>query len=129
VNVTATFAFGTPNTFLGAPDQLTQVATKHLSAGSYAVSATVNLDELGNFGGDIIDDLACELHSDATVIGGAIDRRVLPNLDKITASLSMNGGAQVPPGGGDVSLWCRAQSGIGYINTAQMMILSIGGFT
>jgi Collagen triple helix repeat (20 copies) len=127
-SVTATFAFGTPNTFLGAPDQLTQVASKHLDGGSYAVVASVSLDELGNFGGDIIDDLACELHNGNGFIGGATDRRVLPNLDKITASLSINGGAQVPAGGGDISLWCRAQSGIGYVNNAQMMILKIGGF-
>ena len=54
---------------------------------------------------------------------------MLPDLDKITASLSINGGAQVPAGGGDVSLWCRSQLGIGYVNSAQVMILRIGGFT
>ncbi len=126
--VTATFAFGTPNTFLGAPDQLTEVASKHLDGGSYAVTATVTLDETGNFGGDLIDDLECELHNGNGFIGGTTDRRVLPNLDKITASLSINGGAQVPATGGDISVWCRAQSGIGYVNNAQIMILKIAGF-
>jgi hypothetical protein len=127
-SVTATFAFGAPNTFLGAPDQLTEVASKHVDGGSYAAVASVSLDEQGNFGGDIIDDLECELHNGDSFIGGATDRRVLPNLDKIIASLSINGGAQVPAGGGDISLWCRAQSGIGYVDGAQVMILKIGGF-
>ena len=42
-------------------------------------------------------------------------------------ALSMNGGAQVPDGGGDVSLWCREQDG-GSLDGAQIMILKIAGF-
>jgi len=109
-------------------DALIQVTTKHLDAGSYALLATVNISEQGNFGGDLIDDLECELHNGTGFIGSATDRRVLPDLDAIKASLTINGGAQVPPGGGDVSLWCRAQSGIGRVDDAQVMILKIAGF-
>ena len=127
--VTASFAFGTPDMNLGGPDQLTEVTSKHLDAGSYALTASVSLDESGVFGGDRILDLGCELHNGDAFIGAATDRRVLPDLDKVTASLSINGGAQVPAGGGDVSLWCRSQLGIGFVNSAQVMILRIGGFT
>jgi hypothetical protein len=56
-------------------------------------------------------------------------------------SLSMNGGAQVPRGGGHIVLWCRYQGGPGPadntnprpepggpIAAGQIMIMKVGGF-
>ncbi|MFT3854091.1 MAG: hypothetical protein QM733_15315 [Ilumatobacteraceae bacterium] len=43
-------------------------------------------------------------------------------------SLSMNGGLQVPAGGADLGLWCRAQDGLGTVDDAQVMITHVGGF-
>ena len=106
------------------------MASKHLDAGSYAIVATANIEALGKFaGGDAIWDDECELHSGAGVIGGATDRRVVPTLDEVKISLSMNGGAQIAAGGGDVSLWCRSQGGgsVG-VTDAQMMVTRIAGF-
>jgi hypothetical protein len=42
----------------------------------------------------------------------------------------MNGGAQVPAGGGDVSLWCSSQFGSNErVEYAQMMLVQVGGFS
>ena len=41
----------------------------------------------------------------------------------------MSGGAQIPDGGGDVSLWCSSQIGTGGVEFSQIMILKIGGFS
>jgi hypothetical protein len=43
-------------------------------------------------------------------------------------SLSMNGGAQVPAGGGEVSMWCHGQAASAVAH-AQMMMLQVGGFS
>ena len=40
----------------------------------------------------------------------------------------MNGGAVAPSGGGEVSLWCNAQSS-GKVSHAQIMALKIGAFS
>jgi hypothetical protein len=39
----------------------------------------------------------------------------------------MNGGATIPSGGGDISVWCRWQGG-GAIGDAQIMIIRTDGF-
>jgi Collagen triple helix repeat (20 copies) len=126
-----TVGFATGQAFsLQAPDTLVQVASKHLDAGSYSIVATANLDAAGKFAGsDAIWDSECELHSGTGIIGGATDRRFIPTLDSAKISLSMNGGAQIAAGGGDVSLWCRSQGGgsVG-VTDAQMMITRIAGF-
>ena len=127
--LTVTFATGqAPN--LQAPDTLVQVASRHLDAGSYSIVATANIFASGKFaGGDAIWDSECELHSGTGIIGGATDRRVIPTLDFAKISLSMNGGAQIAAGGGDVSLWCRSQGGGSVeVTDAQMMITKIAGF-
>ena len=45
----------------------------------------------------------------------------------------MNGGALVPAGGGEVSLWCNSQIGGGSegegVEYAQMMMIQVGGFS
>ncbi len=105
-----------------------QVASKHLAAGSYVVYATANLTSSFPFGGhDLIQDTVCELHNGAGFIGGATDRRMTPSDQSTSMSLSLNGGAQVPDAGGDVSLWCREQDG-GALEDAQIMILKVAGF-
>jgi len=46
----------------------------------------------------------------------------------------MNGGAQVPAGGGEVSLWCQAQ-GLDnlqfseFVSGSQMMMIRLDGFS
>jgi len=72
---------------------------------------------------------ACELRSGTSYVGGATDRRVIPISDTVKVSLSMNGGAQVPPGGGEVSLWCQSQNVDFFVDYAQMMMLQVGGFS
>jgi hypothetical protein len=75
-------------------------------------------------------DLVCELRNGAAVIGGASDRRVLPPLDFARRSLAMNGGAFIPSGTAEVSLWCNAQSGPAEdVDGAQIMFLQVGGFS
>jgi hypothetical protein len=123
---TATFAIG--NAGLPEDTTLTEVASKTLPAGSWAVIATADIRPgPGNFGGDRVLSSHCELHSGAGFIGGTTDRRVLPADDNVDVSLSINGGAQVPTGGGEVSLWCSAQ--LGGFGSGQIMLLQIGGFS
>jgi hypothetical protein len=84
--------------------------------------------------------LVCELRNGSGFIGGATDRREFPPDDstaftvsdskQLIRSLSMNGGAQVPPGGGEVSLWCRTQGNTDEaVIYSQMMMVQIGGFS
>jgi hypothetical protein len=106
---------------------LTPVLSKNLPEGDWAIVATARVRPgPGNFGGDRVLSSQCELRSGASVIGGTADRRVVPDLDSVDASLSMNGGTHLGAGGGQVSLWCRAQ--LGANGDAQMMIMRVGGF-
>lgn len=107
-----------------------KVLSKTLPAGSWAIVATANTTAgQGIFsGGDHIFDASCELRNGATPIGGATDRRFVPEDDKVKRSLSMNGGAQVPAGGGEVSLWCKSQID-DRVDYAQMMMMQVDGFS
>ena len=107
---TATFA-GQGNVGLGT-DVFTKVTSKSLPAGSYAIAATANVQiQLGGAGTDQLDT-ACELRNPSgAFIGGGRDRRSYPSDQTTTVSLSMNGGATVPAGGGEVGLYCRFQGG------------------
>lgn len=105
------------------------VLSKRLPAGSWAIVATANTTVgQGNFGGDRIADAHCELRNGASVIGGATDRRFLPADDKVKRSMTTNGGAQVPARGGEVSMWCESQLD-DYVDSAQMMLMQVGGFS
>lgn len=106
-----------------------EVASKNLPEGSWAIVATANLEVIGPFTGDFVRDTSCELRSGTSYIGGATDRRVIPGNDTVKVSLSMNGGAQVPPGGGEVSLWCQSQNVNFFVDYGQMMMLQVGGFS
>lgn len=125
-STTATFA--APPGAVAISDAFTKIVGRNLPAGSYAVIATANIRSFFPFAGDQIRDTACELRNGAGFIGGATDRRVIPNGDNVRVSLSMNGGAQVPGGGGEVSLWCRYQGGNAEFVYGQMMIIRLDGF-
>jgi hypothetical protein len=109
-----------------------KVTSRSLPAGSYAIAATANVQITvgGSSGDNSQSDTACELRNTSGAgIGGARDRRVYPHQQITTVSLSMNGGVQVPAGGGEVGLYCRIQSTfLGQVADGQMMILKLDGF-
>jgi hypothetical protein len=129
---TATFAGPPDRVFLDSGGSLTQVASKSLPPGSYAVVATANTTI--NNAGDILRDVVCELRASLSTggsafIGGATDRRLTPDNQQTKATLSMNGGAQIGAGGGSVQLWCRVQPTITVtVDYAQIMIIRLDGF-
>ena len=53
---------------------------------------------------------------------------MIPDEDSVNRNLSWTGGAQVPGGGGEVSIWCSSQSGSDIANGGHMMIVRLGGF-
>jgi hypothetical protein len=122
---TATFS-GQGSVTIG--DQFTRVTGKTLSPGSWAVVATANIASGTAFGGDMTRDAVCELRSQGNFIGGATDRRTIPSGQAGTISLSMNGGTQMPAGGGDISVACRWQGG-GVIGDAQITAIKLDGFS
>jgi hypothetical protein len=107
----------------------TKVAAKTLPAGSYAIAATVNMHSHFPFMNDVVQETVCDLRNGGGFIGGATDRRVVKEDDNIKVSLSMNGGAQVPAGGGEVSMWCLARGVSGDADYGQMMIIRLDGFS
>ena len=122
---TVKFAFA-ENVQVG--EAMTPVLTHNLPAGNWALIGTVNTRAgQGNFGGDRVSDLGCELRNGSGVIGHAVDRRFIPEDDTVKRSLTLNGGAAVPAGGGTVSLWCHTQLD-DYVNHAQIMLLQVGSF-
>jgi hypothetical protein len=125
---TATFA-GSGTVTLD--ESFTKIAGKNLPAGSWAIVATANMSH-ANFVAcsNCVRTAACELRApNGGFIGGATDRRGIPGGDHVERSLSMNGGAQVPAGGGEVSLWCNSQTGSSeFVTNSQMMIIRLDGF-
>ena len=127
---TVGFALGA-SVLMPTPNTEYEVNSRHLDEGTYALIATANLHDYGRFAGDdAIADSECELHTwDGSLIGAAADRRVVPTLDSTKVSLSMNGAANIPAGGGDISLWCQTQLGGGAsVDNSQIMIIKHGGF-
>lgn len=125
----ATFAF-TPSTVV-INGTLTQVLSKSLPAGNWAVTATADIRTGIPVLNDITRTSRCELHNAAGgVIGSAGDRRTIHEDEFGIISLSMNGGAVVPEGGGVVSLWClfQSESSAASVEHAQMMFVQVGGF-
>jgi hypothetical protein len=109
-------------------DQFTRVTGKTLSPGSWAVVATANVYTGTAFGGDQTRDTVCELRNQGNWVDGATDRRTIPSGQAATISLSMNGGTQMPAGGGDISVACRWQGG-GAIGDAQITAIKLDGFS
>jgi hypothetical protein len=128
---TTTATFVGPSAPVNLSSSFTKVVGRNLPAGSYAIAATANLTGpvISGFDGDW--DAVCELRNGAGFIGGATDRRRTNDGTHTAVSLSMNGGAQVPAGGGEVSLWCKYEFGSGSlakVNYGQMMIIRVDGF-
>ena len=117
---------------VGVGTSYTKVIGRTLPAGSYAIAATANVvHQIGGSSGDqSILDTFCELRNPGgAFIGGGRDRRAHPHQQTSTISLSMNGGVQVPAGGGEVGVYCRIQAqGISTVGDAQMMIIRLDGF-
>ena len=121
---TATFA-GQGN--VNVTNSFSQIVAKNLPAGSYAIAATANI--AAGVGADAVRDTFCELRNPSgAFIGGGRDRRFIPANSVTTISLSMNGGVQIPAGGGNVSLHCRFEGGNSEIGDGQMMIIRLDGF-
>lgn len=129
-NTTATFAGVTPISPLPI-DQFVKVASKNLPAGSYALIGTANTEghHFALSGNPGIHDVVCELRNGTGFIGGAHDRRMIPSSDWVKRTLTMTGGAQVPAGGGEVSMWCRSQDDSESVTYGQIMILRLDGFS
>jgi hypothetical protein len=122
---TVTFAFTSSPAQLGFNNVLTRVVGKSVPAGSWAIVATANVSPfpLGN----LMRTTHCQLRNPAgAFIGGATDRREIPSGQQVQVSLSMNGGAVVQSGTGEISLWCSSEAGARA--DAQIMITKIGGF-
>jgi hypothetical protein len=75
-------------------------------------------------------DAHCQLRNGNDFIGGATSRQLITEDDNIgKRSLSMFGGAQVPAGGGEISLWCNSQfGGNESVEFALIMAIQLGGF-
>jgi hypothetical protein len=130
LNVPTTTATFTTVGVTGLQDAFTKVASKFLAAGSRVVAATANTETQGVINSGAITDVGCELRNSTNgVIGGTRDRRDRPAGQFIMRSLSMNGGAEVPAGGGEISLWCQAQAGSEFLANAQMMFIRVNGFS
>jgi hypothetical protein len=125
---TVTFAGPSSAVSLNNDTSFTKVVGKTLPAGSYAIVATANTSSGVAFGQTNVRDAVCELRNGSGFIGGAADRRAIPEAEFVKRTLSMNGGAQVPAGGGEVSLWCKSQSAFETVDYAQMMITRVDGF-
>jgi hypothetical protein len=110
-------------------NSMTLVLSKTLPAGSWAVVATSSIDSPAPFLGDFIRTTACQIRNGDSVIGSASDRRLIPDLQVTTASLTMNGGAFIASGTAQVSLWCSFQGGGGLAREGQMMFIQVGGFS
>lgn len=121
---TATFA-GRGNVPVG--NVFNKIVGKTVPAGSYAITATANV------GGGHLENFRttfCELRNPSGAgIGFARDGRHANNAFAWTASLSMNGGAQVPAGGGEIGLWCRYDGGTTeLVGDGSIMIVRVDGF-
>ena len=124
---TVTFA-GVLRTIIHNGDGFVKVGWKDLPAGSYAVVATINTSASAFGASSAVRDLACELRSGTGFIGGARDRSLFPDNDDVARSLTMNGGAQVPAGGSQISLWCSSTARNESIDSGQLMITRVDGF-
>jgi hypothetical protein len=128
---TVTFAITPKPTSNNIQDVPTEIITRSLPEGSWAIVATVNAEAgIGVFADDDqVGDFSCQLRNGTTVIGGAADRRLRPAGETVKQSLTMNGGAVIAAGGGEVSVYCRSQLGGQAVEQAQLMIMKVGAFS
>ena len=115
------------------PAEFAKVASKNLPVGSWVLIATVNARSIDNTtGDDHLSNVKCELRSGADVVGYTEDRRVIPGYQEVDRSLTLNAGAQIAAGGGEVSLWCNSNGGdqvVDSIEDSKLMMLQVGGFS
>lgn len=104
-----------------------QILTKNLPEGTYAFIATVHMNSTYTD----VRRFACELRDGGTVLGGAASAYAFlegGNLRTGTETLTLNGMAEVPALGTDISIWCvNSGSAEGTMSGAQLLILKIGG--
>jgi hypothetical protein len=109
----------------------TAVVTNTLPAGSYGIAATANVvmpaaPDTRN------RTTQCELRNhNGAFIGGGRNVGQLGGGVEGTVTLSMNGGVQIPAGGGQVGVYCRhivPGFAITAVADAQMMIVRLDGF-
>ena len=106
-----------------------KVISKSLPAGPWEGTAVVNTSgriEFAHTGP--VTALNCEMRSGSTVIGSATDDRNAAGL----RSLALNGVANVPAGGGEVSVWCSGAGGCDagicgaeHLNSGQMVLTRV----
>lgn len=125
---TTTATFAGAGAVVAGTDSFAKIVSKNLPAGSWAVLATANARG-SNLASDHVRSLDCELRNGTGFIGGAQDRSFSPANQIIRMSLTLNGGAQVPSGGGEVSLWCSSQGGSHVIDNSQIMMIRLDGFS
>lgn len=130
---TATFAGTAAPVQLAEAEAFVKIASKNLPEGSWTIFGIANMrSSNGTFDPhrDTNGDASCQLRSGDGFIGGATSRQFISADDNVgKRSLSMFGGAQVPVGGGEVSLWCNSQFGTNErVDGALIMAVQIGGF-
>jgi len=114
---------------LSDANQPTQVINLNVPQGNYTVAATATFSGVSfNGGGPAIRSVDCRLRSNG--VDGSItrDRRPVPVNDFVERSLSLNGIASAPAGGGDVTLLCASMTADEFIDDAQMVVTRVGSF-
>jgi hypothetical protein len=106
-----------------------KIISKTLPAGSWSVWGIANTSIEGTSDEVTVNTLHCELRLDNNFIGGATDRRIVPegSVDGVDVALSMFGGAQALAGGSEISLWCNSQH-TAIVGDALIMAITLGGF-
>ena len=111
-----------------------------LDAGSYVAIATISYDSGDPFDDDHNGTVVCELRNDVTAPLDGADGGFIGNAgsaipEAITGSshgdgsLTLHGGAFIPAGAGEVSVWCKKnQTDHVFMEGGLLVVLRIGGF-
>ena len=115
---------------LSDANQPTQVINLNVPQGNYTVAATATFSGVSfNGGGPAIRSVDCRIRSGGVDTGSITrDRRPVPVNDFVERSLSLNGIASAPAGGGDVTLLCASMTADEFIDDAQMVVTRVGSF-
>jgi hypothetical protein len=111
-----------------------QVAVASLGPHSYAVVADITLTTQGQPSSTAkVTNADCELRGgsthDSPFLGGSSDRRQRPAGERITRTISMNGGAfGDESGAGAVSVWCTSDD-LAESASGQVMLIQLDGFS
>lgn len=114
-------------------DAFTKVMTLALAEGAWAVQASIYA--LVDLNG-VVAEIYCELRNGGTYIGEGHLGSQIGSVDDpggtLWASIPIYGGAAVPAGGGDVTVWCRdGDSGDEdrvLVRKGLVMAIQVGGF-